>query len=179
MQTQEQLNSRMSLGGNCSIQPPQGWAQEAMVNDNPLWLLPKNRAKWQPPDAPDVTLHWTLSATPLPQPEMEFLTQLLDGLPGSVSKVYLEELYPALIRIPLTAITEARIVEYENSGTFLCVEYNFEEYGEKGIVHYAPTDKGNFGEFQILAYEGKGEKYDRFLDVAKASMESFNNQESG
>jgi len=161
------------LGAGRTIRPPEGWTQTGWVTENPLWVLPKSRVRWTPPEAERLSLHWDLSMTPLPEEIMEPFVRLLDGWPGTVAKDLLKPLYPALIRMSLDSITTASLVTYEKSGRLLRVEYAFPEYSELGIVHYSPTEMYEFGEFQILAYEGKDPDFSRLLAVAEASMATF------
>ncbi len=168
------LSAPLNIGVGKYICPPTGWSQEGFITgDNPYWLLPKSRLRWVPPGDERPALHWHLSATPLPDELMARLLELVRGAPGPVASDRLAALYPGLIRMPLDSITSAEIVTYPKSGRLLRVEYAITQYGEVGIVHYAPTEMYEFGEFQMLAYEGKDPGYSKYLQTALNAMESF------
>ncbi|HEY9871243.1 MAG TPA: hypothetical protein V6D08_18935, partial [Candidatus Obscuribacterales bacterium] len=168
------LGAPVFLGLGKYICPPAGWAQDGFVTaDNPYWLLPKSRLRWSPPGQEGVSLHWHLSPVPLPEALMRALIEVLRVSAGAIDQARLAPLYPGLIRMPLDSVTAAQVVSYPRSGRLLRVEYAISQYNELGIVHYAPTEMYEFGEYEMLAYEGKDPEYSKYLNAAIAAMESF------
>ncbi len=167
------LTSEMSLGSGRSIQPPDGWLKEGWITQSELWLEPKSRLRWCPPATQTVSLHWSLSATPLPAEVMKHLLESVARPPGWLSVDLLLPLSPALIRIPVRGITRATIVAYPDAVRMLGVEYVMQTESKVGLVFYAPTESSDQGEFEILAYEGKEPDYSTFWQAARSALESF------
>lgn len=167
------LGAPIRLAEGCSLRPPQGWAQYGWVIHNPLRLLPQNHLRWRPGNLPTTSLHWDLSRNALPARHMSYLIEVLEDPPGMLLLDRLKPLSYALIRMPLAWITRAEVMSYARTWPMLRISYHSVEDDRKGVVHYSPTDLYHRGEYQILAYEGTGADYDRYLDVALKSMASF------
>lgn len=168
------LGAPVFLGPGKYICPPAGWNQEGFVTaDNPYWLLPKSRLRWSPPGQEGLSLHWHRSPVPLPEELMRAFIEVLRGPAGALDKTRLAPLYPGIVRMPLDSITTAQVVSYPRSGHLLRVEYAISEYNELGIVHYAPTEMYEVGEYEMLAYEGKDPQYSQYVNIAVAAMASF------
>lgn len=172
MPARQEPRNTVALGGGRAISPPEGWIQDGFRSENPFWLLPKGRLRWQPPEAGSPALHWSLSQSPLPQEHMQLLVALIGGEPGPLPAAAVAPLHPALVRMPADAILHASVVELGKS-KMLRVEYEIAQWGEKGIVYYSPTELYEFGEFQILAYEGREPGYGKHLPEALGALASY------
>jgi hypothetical protein len=168
-----ELSTQVSLGNGKAISPPKGWIQDGFTADNPLWLLPKGRVRWYPPGSQGVVLHWSVSVCPLDKRIMEHLLSLMKHEMGDIELDELKPLHPSVIRMPASSLLRARLLEFDNSGPLICVEYGYEEVKEAGFIAYAATESHELGEYQVLGYEGKHPAFDEFLDVAIASIQSF------
>lgn len=173
MAARTELAPPVSLGTGRSICPPVNWSQEGFVNENPLWLLPKSRLTWTPPGVEGTSLHWKLSPVPRPAEVINRLLSLLAGEPGPISLDRIAPLYPGLIRMLIESITLAEVVSFANSGNLLRVDYVLTDSQRAGTVFYAPTEMYEFGEIQILAYEGTSPEYGQFLDLARSAIATF------
>jgi hypothetical protein len=175
---QMELSNQVSLGNGRGISPPAGWVQDGFTAENPLWVRPKGRIRWHPPGNDDVALHWSLSVSPLAKNTMDDLLSLMNSPSGDIDLDALKALNPGLIRMPTASLLRARLLEFENSGPLICVEYAFEDSNEAGFICYSATEKHESGEYQILGYEGKQPAFDDFLDVGIAAIQSFSIKQS-
>ncbi len=173
----EILLPAMDLADGRSIQPPAGWLKEGWVTDNKLGLAPKSRLRWTPSEREPVALHWELSRAPLPGEVMsELVLALLRGT-GPVAEGTIRKLHPALVLIPLHAITLSQVICLPGYGHHLQVEYILESGAFRGLVLYAPTTQYAQGEYQLLAYEGREPFYSAHLSIATRSIYSFRRNE--
>lgn len=169
----ETLAAPTSLGLKRTIQAPDGWRRLGWVVDDPLWILPKSRLRWQPPDCDSVSLHWELSPQPLPADLMSVFITCLIGRAGPLSPASLYLLHPGLIRISPDLISEATIVSLPLSGQHLRIVYYSPERSQRGEVFYSTSENYPMGEFQILGYEGTEPDFQRYLPVATRALQSY------
>lgn len=171
---ESKLDAPFSLGAGRSIRPPFGWTVEGFVSGNDaLRLRPESHVRWCPPGIERLSLHWSKSKSPLSIADRELFAELLRSPMGVLTPSDLAPLCPSLIRIPLFRITRAQVTHLPRYGPFLEIDYFIAEHGEAGIVYYAPTDRFEHGEYQILAYEGKEPAFTTFLSVARKSLRTF------
>jgi hypothetical protein len=164
------VGAPVSLGSGRSICPPNGWIQKGYVTENVSRLDLKSKLEWNPPGVDSATLHWQLSNRALPEDVMDVLIKLVSEFPGPLPLEAVVPLYERLIRMPADSIQSAQTIYRPDFGNLLRVDYAFVGYPEVGIVHYCPTEMYEFGEFQILAYEGREPEYSRFLSIAEQAM---------
>lgn len=177
MSVETRLDKAIALGTGRTIKPPKGWEQSGFVSDNALWLKPKNRLSWQPPQTSNTRILWELNAVPLPKEVMSHLIWLLRAPREHVPIEDLQPLYPTLLRMSLKTIVSAKVLTYPEGGRLLSITYSMPSSQEFGIVHYAPTELSDLGEFEKLSYEGKQPEYGQFLDVARLTLASFTTEE--
>lgn len=171
---ESRLDEPFSLGSGRTIRPPAGWSAEGFVSgSDQLRLRPASHVRWCPPGCERLSLHWNKSTTPLANAAAEHFSELLRSPLGVVRVEDLAPLFPAMIRIPLLRITRAQVTHLPRYGPFLEIDYFIAEQGEAGIVYYAPTDRFEHGEYQLLAYEGREPAYTTFLAVARKSLRTF------
>src|SRR5438874_6834632 len=104
---------------------------------------------------------------------MKVLLELMNHNPGDIEIAALKPLQPLLIRIPQEMILRSRLLHFPNSGPLISVEYGSEEFAEAGFICYAATEDSEHGEYQILGYEGKQPGFDKYLDDAIDSLQTF------
>lgn len=168
------LDQPFSLGAGRTIRPPSGWVARGFISGNDeLRLRPANHARWFPAGVERLSLHWNKSMSPLSPSTAECLICILQKPLGIVLVDELTPLFPELIRIPLIRITRAQVTSLPRYGPFLEIDYFIAEQREAGIVFIAPGDRFEFGEYQILAYEGKEPAFTTFLPVARKSLRTF------
>ncbi len=168
------LDQPFSLGAGRTIRPPSGWTTQGFISGNDrLRLRPANHARWAPAGVERLSLHWNKSMSPLSTATAEYFAEILQKPLGIVMVEELLPLFPELIRIPLIRITRAQVTSLPRYGPFLEIDYFIAEQREAGIVYFAPTDRFEYGEYQVLAYEGKEPAFTTFLPVARKSLRTF------
>lgn len=172
--TESALDQPFSLGAGRTIRPPMGWTAQGFISGNDhLRLRPANHARWFPHEIRGLSLHWNKSTSPLSPAAADYFAEILRKPLGIVMVEELTPLFPELIRIPILRITRAQVTSLPRYGPFLEIDYFIAEQREAGIVYYAPTERFEFGEFQVLAYEGKEPAFTTFLPVARKSLRTF------
>jgi hypothetical protein len=168
------LDQAFSLGAGRTIRPPMGWTAQGFISGNDtLKLRPASQARWSPAGSDRLSLHWNKSMSPLSVETAEYFSEILRKPLGIVTIEELEPLFPELIRIPLIRITQARVTSLPRYGPFLEIDYFIAEKREAGLVYFAPTERFEFGEYQVLAYEGQEPAFTTFLPVARKSIRTF------
>lgn len=170
----EGLAAATSLGDGRSIRPPLGWIAEGFVNGNDtLRLRPASIVRWTPPGVDRLSISWSKSKVMLDPETRGHFDTLLRSPFGVIKIDQLQGLFPSLLRIPLFRITFASVSAFADSGPMLEVHYFIAELREAGIIFFAPSERFQAGEIQILSYEGREPVFSQNRPLAMKCLHSF------
>ena len=168
------LADHFALGAGRSIRPPADWIAEGFVNgDDSLKLRPASIVRWSPPGVERLALSWCKSKVMLdPKTSIHFADILRQPM-GVVSPEKLRLLFPRVLRIPLFRVTASAVTAFPGTGPMLEIDYFIAEARQAGMVFFAPTERFEAGELQILCYEGTEPGFSQYRSIAIRSINTF------